>query len=68
MANVLPKHTCRVCGLKTQSFGHYDLCPQHFVEWLTTDNYDRIMATPAAQWTVLVDAWLERRSGEAVPM
>lgn len=54
--------------MKTQSFGHYDLCPQHFVEWLTTDNYDRIMATPAAQWTVLVDAWLERRSGEAVPM
>lgn len=62
MANVLPKHTCRVCGLKTQSFGHYDLCPNHFVEWLTTD-YEGIMATPVDGWTVLVDRWLETRQG-----
>ena len=62
MPLLLPKHTCRVCGLKTQSFGHSDLCPNHFVEWLSGD-YETIMATPAAHWTVLVDAWLERRVG-----
>lgn len=63
MAAVLPQHTCRVCGVKSQSFGHYDLCPNHFVEWLTHDAgaYARAMATPVEQWTVMVDAWLERR-------
>lgn len=55
-------HACRVCGDVSQSFGHSDLCPQHFVEWLEGD-YEAIMAEPTERWTVLVDVWLERRVG-----
>jgi len=60
---LLPKHKCRICGRRSQTFGQDQLCADHFVEWLLSVDHKTIPSTDPSTWPVMIDDWLGRRVG-----